>query len=149
MSDTAILFLIAAVAGTLGGIHVPINGALGVRIDSAVVATLTFYSVGFVAAATLALFAGNRSAFRALAETPAWYYLVPGLISVTVVGANTFLIPRLGALNVFVVSFSASLLVRSVLSHYALFGSPHDPIGLSKVLGAVLLFSGVLLVVRG
>lgn len=139
---------LALAAGALGAIHVPLNGALGTRISSAVVATFTFYGVAFLAIAAITLLSSERESLRALSGVPAWYYLVPGLISVAVVGSNTFLIPRLGAIEVFVVTITAQIVVRSVISHFGWFASPQNPIDATQVLGAALVVSGAFLVVR-
>jgi hypothetical protein len=40
--------MIAILTGALGAIHVPINGALGARIQSTAVATFTFHGVAFL-----------------------------------------------------------------------------------------------------
>lgn len=143
------LFLFAGLAGALGGVHVPINGSLSTRIGSTFVATFTFYGVAFLLIALVNLIAFDRASFRALATVPAWYYIVPGVISVLVVGASTFLIPRLGAANVFVVAFSAQLVVRTVISHFGWLDSPASPITLTRVFGGLLLAVGAVMVVRG
>lgn len=147
---TSLLFLVALaiLAGALGGVHVPINGALGVRIGSTIVATLTFYAVALAVTALVAVFASERRAFLALLDVPPWYFILPGVISVAVVGSTTYLIPRLGALNVFVITLAASSIVRALISHHGWLGSPVDPINSAKVLGASLVALGAFLVVR-
>ena len=139
---------LAVAAGALGGIHVPINGALGARIGSALVATLTFYGVAFLVIAAANALLLDRAALASLARVPAWTYLLPGVISVLVVGANTYLIPRLGAVNLFVLVVASQLVVRSAISHFGWLASPVDPIGWQKVVGAALGFGGAILVVR-
>jgi len=79
---------------------------------------------------------------------PLWYLLLPGLISVAVVGGNTFLIPRFGAINVFVVAVFAQTTVRVVISHFGWLESPVDPISASKLAGAGMVALGAILVVR-
>ena len=140
--------LLAIVAGTLGGIHVPINGALGVRIQSTLVATFAFYGVAFliIAFAFACALLAERAAFTALLTVPRWYYFA-GIISVVVVGSSTFLIPRLGAVNVFVIFFVAQFAVRMVLSHFGWLQLPVNPISWVKLAGGVMLFLGALLVV--
>ena len=147
--ETLLLFALALLVGGLGAIHVPINGSLGVRLGSSLVATLTFYSVALTAIVALNLLFFDRSAFVKLSTVPVWTWLVPGLISVAVVGANTFLIPKLGAVNVFVVAIGAQVVVRTVLSHFGLLNSPIDPVTAPRLLGALLVFIGAVLVVRG
>jgi transporter family-2 protein len=148
MNSSWFFVALALGAGALGGIHVPINGALGARIGSALVATLTFYGVAFLVIAAVNALLLDREALTSLARVPAWTYLLPGLISVMVVGANTYLIPRLGAMNLFVLVVATQLVVRSVISHFGWLASPVDPIGWTQVAGAVLVFSGAILVVR-
>lgn len=147
--ETLLLVLLALFAGALGAIHVPINGSLSVKVQSTFVATLTFYAVAFALIAAINLLFVDRSALAALRGVPAWYWLVPGLISVVVVGANTFLIPRLGAFNVFVVAIAAQVVMRSLISHFGWLDSPVAPINVARVLGGLLVFVGAVLVVRG
>ncbi len=147
---TSLLFLIALaiVIGTLSGIHVPINGALGLRLGSTVVATFTFYSVALLTITTVALFTTGRADFMALRDVPLWYCILPGLISAAVVGSNTFLIPRLGAINVFVIATATHSIMSALISHYGWLGSPVDPINGAKIAGASLVAVGAFLVVR-
>lgn len=141
-------FALAIMAGVLGSIHVPLNGALSVKIQSAMVATFTFYGVAFLAIASISFFLAPRAALQSLLEVPGWYYLLPGLISVTVVGANTFLIPRLGAINLLVITVAAQLLGRIIISHFGYLESPIDPISWQKIAGSVLVIGGAFLVVQ-
>ncbi len=107
-----------------------------------------FYSVALATIGSIALLTWNRRAFAALPEIPVGYWILPGLISVAVVGASTYLIPRLGAVNVFVITVSAQAVVRLVISHFGLLESPVDPISGVKVAGAGLVVLGAFLVVR-
>ena len=140
-------YLLAALVGILGGIHVPINGALGARINSTLVATFTFYGIAFVLISTLCLLAREREAFLALREAPRWYFLA-GAISVVVVGSSTFLIPRIGAIHLFVIVLSMQMVSRMVISHFGWLESPISAISPYKLLGAVFLLLGAVLVIR-
>ena len=149
MSDGMAFYVaIAIFTGALGAIHVPINGALGARIQSATVATFTFYGVAFLIIAGVTLLTTDRESIRQLGRVPVWLYLVPGAISVLVVASGTFLMPRLGAVNVFVITVFAQTLVRVVISHYGWLASPVDPISALKLVGAAMVALGAVLVVR-
>ena len=140
-------YLFAILVGALGGIHIPINGALGARINSTLVAVFTFYGVAFVLISIACLVRWEADAFRALGTVPRWYFIA-GMISVVVVGGGTFLIPRIGAVNLFVLILSAQLIVRSIISHFGLLESPVTPITWIKALGALFLIFGAYLIVR-
>lgn len=140
-------YLLAGLVGLLGGIHVPINGALGARINSTLVATFTFYGIGFLLIALLCLIFSERAAWQGLLNVPRWYYIA-GIISVIVVGSSTFLIPRIGALNLFVVVLSMQLQARMVISHFGWLESPIAHITAAKLVGGLFLIIGAVMVVR-
>ena len=145
--QTVLLYALALLVGGLGGIHVPINGAIGARINSALVATFTFYGIAFLLISLLVVLTWNPQAFIALGSVPRWYFLA-GIISVVVVGGSTYLIPRIGAVNMFVLVLVAQMMVRLVISHYGWLESPVSPITPYKMVGAALLLLGTILVVR-
>jgi len=147
-NSMALYVAIAIFTGALGAIHVPINGALAVRIQSTAVATFTFYGVAFLIIAVVTLLTADREMIYQLGRVPVWLYLVPGAISVLVVGSSTFLMPRLGAVNVFVITVFAQTTVRVVISHYGWLASPVDPITAPKLVGAALVAIGAVLVIR-
>ena len=146
-ATTVTYYLLAMLAGILGGIHVPINGALGARIHSPLVATFSFYGIGFLVIALVCAVTYDRAAFSALATAPRWYF-VAGVISVLVVSTNTYLIPRIGAVNLFVVVLSLQLIARMVISHFGWLDSPVSSITALKLAGCLLLMGGAVLVVR-
>ncbi len=149
MTGSMTLYIaIAIVTGALGAIHVPINGALGARIQSTAVATFTFYGVAFLIIAAVTLLTSERESLRQLGRVPLWLYVVPGIISVVVVASGTFLMPRLGAVNVFVITVFAQTVVRIVISRFGWLASPVDPINVPKLAGAALVAAGAVLVVR-
>lgn len=113
--------------GALGGVHVPINGALSPRLHSTRVATFAFYGVAFGGATVICLLAWDARSLLALRDVPLWYYNA-GLISVIVVGGSTYLVSQIGAVNLFVMMFSAQMSVRMVISHYGWFDTPHHPV---------------------
>ena len=123
---TAVYFLMALAIGALGGIHIPINGALGQRIQSALFATWAFYGIAFAAISVVCLVLWDPRAFAGLRGANSMYFTA-GLISVVVVGSSTFLIPRIGAFNLFALLFSAQMLVRMAISHFGLLESPLSP----------------------
>jgi transporter family-2 protein len=119
-----------------------LTGALGA------LATFTFYGVAFLIIAGVTLLTTDRETIRQLGRVPVWLYLLPGIISVVVVASGTFLMPRLGAVNVFVITVFAQTLVRIVISHHGWLASPVDPINAPKLAGAAMVALGAVLVVR-
>lgn len=140
-------YVLAVLAGIMGGIHVPINAALGSKIQSSLVATFTFYGIAFLLISVICLFTWERDAFAALDTVPRWYF-VAGVISVFVIVTSTFLIPRIGAINLFVIVLSLQMISRTVISHFGWLESPVSSLTWIKAAGSVLLIVGAILVVR-
>ena len=147
MSTQLLLYGLAVMIGIMGGIHVPINGALGDRIQSPLLATVVFYSIGLGMVGAAFLIAGNRAALTALTDAPRWYFAA-GAISAAVVGSSTFLIPRIGAMNLFVIVIALQMVSRMVISPYGWLESPVAPISPFKILGALMLLAGAVLMMR-
>lgn len=146
--QTALYVLLALGVGMLSGIHIPINGALGHRIQSALTATFVFYGIAFAAISVLLMVRWDVRPLAALRTVNPWLFSA-GLISVLVVGGSTFLIPRIGAFPLFVLVFATQMLVRMTVSHFGWLESPVSPVSAAKLVGALLLVAGAVLTVRG
>jgi len=149
--NTQVIFYyaLAALVGMLGGIHIPMNGGLGAKLGSPWVATFIFYGIAFLLIGVFTLVIHREpEAWRGITSMPRWYFLA-GVISVIVVGGSTYLIPRIGAVNLFVVVLAIQMQARMVISHFGWLESPISEITLYKLVGALLLMVGALLVVKG
>ena len=147
-SQLIFYYALAVMVGMLGGIHIPMNGGLGAKLGSPWVATFVFYGIAFLLIGVFNLIKWEADAWAALPSAPRWY-LLAGVISVVVVGTSTYLIPRIGAVNLFVVVLAMQMQARMIISHFGWLESPVSEISLYKLLGAVFLMVGALLVVRG
>jgi len=58
---------------------------------------------------------------------------------------TTFLLPKIGARQFFIVVLAGQLIMAMILSHFALLESPKDPVTIKKIFGASLMFVGALL----
>jgi transporter family-2 protein len=57
--------------------------------------------------------------------------------------------PRLGASALVAVTVAGQLIAALVMDHYGWLGLPAQPLGVERVMGAMLLMGGVLLMTRG
>ena len=60
----------------------------------------------------------------------------------------TLIGPRIGALWVLALSVAGQMLASIVVDHYGLLGFAQQPVTVTRLLGAALLFAGVVLVAR-
>ncbi len=86
----------------------------------------------------------NLGAVRALP----WYAWLGGLYGAAAVAAAAFAAPRIGVTQLLVFSIAGHLAMALFLDKVGAFGLPKQDISLSRILGVVLVFAGVLLVRR-
>ena len=125
----------------------PTNALLAKAAGSPVNAALISFSVGTVALLVVALGLGVRPQPGALRELPA-YAWIGGLYGAFFVTVAAFAAPRLGVALLITIMVGGQLAMAVILDHFGAFGIPRQELSLNRVLGVLLVISGVLLVRR-
>lgn len=144
----SILYALALAAGAVLIIQVGVNSALRAALGSPVMAAFVSFLIGTVA--LVVFIALTRTAWpgRAqLASVPAWAWL-GGLLGAFYVVSTVIVGPRLGAAALLALVVLGQLSVSLTVDHFGWLGFPQHPLTLARLAGAVLLFGGVLLIVR-
>jgi len=129
-------------------IQVGMNGTLRSLLGSPIVAALISFLVGSLALAVYAGLARTPLPLRAqLGAVPAWAWL-GGVLGAFYVASSVIVGPRLGAATLLALVVLGQLGTSLLVDHYGWLGFPQHPLNLVRVLGAVLLFGGVLLITR-
>lgn len=139
--------LLAVLVGAGLTIQIGMNSTLRTAIGSPLLATVVNFGVGLLALLLLALATGARPAAGTLSAAPSWAWL-GGLLGASYVVAATVLGPRLGAAALLALTLLGQMVAALVVDHYGAIGFAQSPITLQRVLGIVLLFAGVILVMR-
>lgn len=138
--------LVCLVAGALMPLQAGVNAQLARWVGNPVVASLVSFAVG-----TLALFAYSAAlrpqlpALGALAGAP-WWVWVGGLLGAVFVTAAAAFAPRLGAATFISITIAGQVLVSVLLDHFGAVGFAERPVTPLRLLGALLLVAGVLMV---
>jgi transporter family-2 protein len=138
--------LVCLLAGALMPLQAGVNAQLARWIGHPVMASLVSFAVG-----TLALFAYTAAVrpqlppLAALAAAP-WWVWVGGLLGSVFVTAAAAFAPRLGAATFISITIAGQVLVSILLDHYGAIGFAARPVTVPRLLGALLLIVGVLLV---
>jgi bacterial/archaeal transporter family-2 protein len=144
------MLLLLILFGLLAGIALPVqiglNNQLRFTLGSPALATLVSFIVGTVVIAlfTLALrtslpeWGGVRSA--------PWWVWTGGILGALYVFATIFLAPRLGAALLVSLTVAGQMAAALVLDHYGMLGFPLHSVSPLRVLGALLIVGGVVLV---
>jgi bacterial/archaeal transporter family-2 protein len=129
-------------------VQVGMNSTLRSLLGSPIVAALISFLVGSLALAVYAGLARTPLPLRAqLGAVPAWAWL-GGVLGAFYVASSVIVGPRLGAATLLALVVLGQLGTSLIVDHYGWLGFPQHPLNLVRVLGAVLLFGGVLLITR-
>ncbi len=145
--NTGIYIFLALMIGVISAIYLPMNSSVSRYLGSPLTATITFYTVALLTTVIMFVLIGDGATLKNIGSVPPWLYLT-GFISAFIVIAITFLIPKLGARQLVILSIAGQLVMAMIVSHLGVLESPKDPITLKKVIGAGLLFAGAVVSVN-
>jgi bacterial/archaeal transporter family-2 protein len=145
----ASLAALALVVGALIPLQAATNASMSRALGSVSFASLTVFAVALVFVLTWVVF--TRSQIPALSSfrtAPAYGYL-GGVIVGSYVLSITFLAPRLGVGNAICFIVTGQILAAIAIDHFGLFGSIVQVLSWQRVLGVLLMISGLFLAKRG
>jgi transporter family-2 protein len=139
--------LLAVLVGAGLTLQVGMNSTVRMAIGSPVVATIVNFAVGLAALGLVAVASGARVAPGSAAAVPAWAWF-GGLLGAAYVASTTVLGPRLGATALLALTLGGQMLAALAVDQYGVIGFPQSPVTPARLLGAVLVIAGALLIVR-
>jgi transporter family-2 protein len=143
-----LLLLLAIGAGVLLPVQAGINAQLRSAIGSPLAAGLVSFLVGTVGLAAVVFLLRAPVSLRPTWAAAPWWYWAGGLIGAMYVVASIVLAPKLGAATMVAAIVAGQMIASLLLDQYGLLGFPTHPISGVRVLGAVLVMGGVILVQR-
>jgi|SRR5665213_2776300 len=141
-------YLAAFVAGLLLTVQVGLNATLGRALGSVRFAVFISFAVGLVGIFIYIVASREPWPTRdSLATVPAWAWW-GGLLGAFYVAVATLVGPRIGAAALLALTVFGQLLASALVDQFGWLGFPVQPISATKIVGVVLLLSGVGLIVR-
>jgi transporter family-2 protein len=138
--------LLATAAGACIAIQAAANGSLRTNLGDARYAA--FFSIcGTIATAVLVMLAIRPSlpSPTAIREAP-WWNWVGGPLGTLIVFAGAALTPKLGSAAFIAAVVGGQLLCSLLLDHFGLMNVPQQGLSPGRLVGAAMVFAGVLLV---
>ncbi|HTG63841.1 MAG TPA: DMT family transporter [Sphingomicrobium sp.] len=147
--NPAMLFpiLLVLFGGAMIALQAPTNAMLAKAGGSPVLAALISFGVGTVALLATWLASGNRPGTSAFASLP-WYAWVGGLYGAFFVAIAAYAAPRIGLASLITIGVAGQIAAALWLDHIGALGLPREPINLGRVIGALLVVAGVVMVRR-
>ena len=139
----------ATAVGAALVVQIGLNAALRVQFGSAAWAAAVNFVIGTVGLLAFALASRAPTPTFAQAAAVPWCAALGGLLGAAYVASSTVLGPRLGAATFTALVVGAQMIASLVVDHYGLVGFQENAATLWRVVGAVLIVVGVVLVTRG
>lgn len=139
--------ILAVVIGCMMPLQAGLNAELTRSLKHPFMGAFLSLTIGAILMAVFVLMNGGFSQLKRLPEIPPHLFL-GGILGAVFVGSSLFLIPRMGATAMIGAFITGQLLGSVVIDHYGLLGLTPQPIGLTRIAGVILLFAGLLLVIR-
>ena len=135
----------------VAGLGIPImaalNGGLGGKLQSPILATTILFVVGLTVSLGFLLILEGVPTFSTQEEIPLYSYL-GGLFVIFYILSITWVAPKFGVGNAVSFVLLGQLVSMTLIDHYCLLGASHYPISIQRVSGLIFMVVGVFLVVR-
>jgi len=139
--------LLAIVVGAGLTLQIGMNGTISRIVGSPILASVANFCVGLLALCAVAAASGVRPAPGSMGAVPAWAWF-GGLFGAAYVASVTVLGPRLGAVALLALVLLGQMGTALAVDYFGVVGFPQSAVTASRLLGALLLVAGVVLIVR-
>lgn len=139
--------LVAVAVGAGLTVQIGMNATVGRVAGSPLWGAIANFAIGLVLLVASAVAVGARYNPGSASQVPVWAWF-GGALGAAYVASVTVLGPRLGGLALLGLVLAGQLIAALVVDQYGVLGYPRIPITPVRLLGAVLLVVGTLLIVR-
>ncbi len=145
MQPLFILLLIGLAGGVAVGLQSPLASLISQRLGILESVFIIHFGGAIASLIPLLIYGGGNLGKW---QTLPWYAIVAGAFGLVVIGAVSYLIPRIGVAASIITIVAGQLMVGALLDHYGLLGAMVKPIEPTRILGLLFVMVGVWLTVR-
>lgn len=145
--NNTLLLILSFTMGILIVMQGGINARLGVLLNNSLLAT-SFAMVISACFTIMAVFATVRQfpSAEQIQQVPSYMWFTGGLLSFVAVSLFYYIIPRVGISTAVTFGLSGQIIFAAIASHFGWFNIPTDPISMKKVVGIVIMISGIAII---
>ncbi|MEW6401894.1 MAG: DMT family transporter [Chloroflexota bacterium] len=146
MESTFFIILIGLIGGVAVGLQSPLASMISQRIGTLESVFIVHVGGAVISLLPLLIFYGGGK--LAQWKTVPWYALGAGVFGLVVIGAISYMIPRVGIAAAITTIVAGQLLVGTILDHFALLDAVQKPLEPTRILGLLIVMVGVWLTVK-
>ncbi len=138
--------LCALLSGMVLPVQAGLNAQLGKVLENPILAALVSFGVGTVALVLYGLLTGVRWSSISLGFQAPWWLWIGGTMGAFYVAAAVVLAPRLGIGTMIALVVAGQMLASLFIDHHGYLGIPQHSFTVLRLVGVLLLLSGVVLI---
>ena len=145
MESILLIILIGLAGGVAVGIQSPLASMISQRLGLFESVFIVHLGGALVALIPLLIYSGGKlGQWRSLP----WYTLAAGVFGLIVIGAISYMIPRVGVAAAITTIVAGQLMVGTILDHFGLLGAAEKSLDVTRVIGLAVVLVGVWLTVK-
>ena len=145
MQPILLILLIGLAGGIAVGLQSPLASMMSQRLGTLESIFIVHAGGALIALIPLLVYGGGKlSQWR----TVPWYALVAGVFGLVVIGAISYMIPRIGVAGSIITVVAGQLLVGTILDQFGWLGAMQRPLDATRLLGLAVVLIGVWLTVK-
>ena len=142
-----ILMLSTLFIGAILPVQAVLNTKLGKQTGGPLISSLLSFLVGLICLFIVNLFVSYTalSHMKLLSVSP-WYVWMGGLLGAIYVSCVIFVNQQQGVALTFALVVAGQIFISLLIDHFGLFGSIVRPLSIPKIIGALLIIAGLVLI---
>jgi transporter family-2 protein len=145
MESILLIILIGLAGGIAVGLQSPMASMLTQRLGMFESVFIVHVGGALLALVPLLFYGGGRLGQW---RTVPWYVLGAGIFGLVVIGAISYMIPRIGVAGAITTIVAGQLLVSTILDQFGWLGALERPMDLTRAIGLGVVLMGVWLTVK-
>jgi len=145
MEAIILIILIGLAGGVAVGLQSPLASMISQRLGT--FESIFIVHIGGALAALIPLLFIGGGKLGSWRSVP-WYTLGAGIFGLVVIGAISYMIPRVGVAASIVTLVAGQLLVGTILDHFGWLGAAQRSLDITRAVGLTVVFIGVWLTVK-
>lgn len=146
MQTTA--YFVTVLVGASLAVQVGLNAIMRSHLGSAAAAAAVNFAVGLAVLVVAVLFTRAPLPGPAQFSGAPWWAWLAGIAGAAYVASSAVVGPLIGAAGFVAAVIAGQMLASLALDHYGVLGFPERPIDAARIIGAVMVVAGVLLLAR-
>ena len=145
MQSILLILLIGLAGGIAVGLQSPLASMMSQRLGTLESIFIVHAGGALIALIPLLVYGGGKlGQWRSVP----WYALAAGVFGLVVIGAISYMIPRIGVAGSIITVVAGQLLVGTILDQFGWLGAMQRPLDATRLLGLVIVMLGVWLTVK-